>query len=84
MRAGQSPTALILARAGMMGHDVAAGAFHVHVSLPVHERRPPRHLWRRGGVACLRRNVLGGELNANIWDLGWRPIFLVNLPIWSL
>jgi EmrB/QacA subfamily drug resistance transporter len=34
------------------------------------------------GTASFSGNVLGGLLvQANILDLGWRPIFLINLPI---
>ncbi len=34
------------------------------------------------GIGSLLGNVLGGYLvNANLFGLGWRPIFFVNLPI---
>lgn len=35
-----------------------------------------------GGLAAVLGPVIGGLLiSANLFDLGWRPIFLVNLPI---
>lgn len=34
------------------------------------------------GMASVAGPVLGGWLiEANIWNLGWRPIFLVNIPV---
>ncbi|GAB3355900.1 MFS transporter [Amycolatopsis echigonensis] len=35
-----------------------------------------------GGIATVIGQLLGGALvAANLWDLSWRPIFLVNVPI---
>ncbi len=35
-----------------------------------------------GGIATVVGQLLGGALvAANVWDLSWRPIFLVNVPI---
>ncbi|WP_037365028.1 MFS transporter [Amycolatopsis orientalis] len=35
-----------------------------------------------GGIATVVGQLLGGALvAANLWDLSWRPIFLVNVPI---
>ncbi|MFD9963863.1 MFS transporter [Amycolatopsis sp. NPDC058986] len=35
-----------------------------------------------GGIATVIGQLLGGALvAANVWDLSWRPIFLVNVPI---
>lgn len=34
------------------------------------------------GLASVSGPILGGALiNADLWGLGWRPIFLINLPI---
>ncbi|MGV9300235.1 MFS transporter, partial [Amycolatopsis sp. NPDC003676] len=34
-----------------------------------------------GGIATVVGQLLGGALvAANVWDLSWRPIFLVNVP----
>lgn len=34
------------------------------------------------GLASVTGPILGGTLiNADLWGLGWRPIFLINLPI---
>jgi MFS family permease len=34
------------------------------------------------GLAAVAGQVLGGILiSADLWNLGWRPIFLVNIPI---
>ncbi|WP_136634320.1 MFS transporter [Pseudooceanicola onchidii] len=34
------------------------------------------------GLASVTGPILGGALiNADLWGLGWRPIFLINLPI---
>ena len=55
----------------------------IHVSLPPHERRLAFGIFGVVvGLGAFAGNVLGGELiNADIWGLSWRPIFLVNLPI---
>jgi EmrB/QacA subfamily drug resistance transporter len=81
-----SPTALILGRTlqGMMGAMMSPQVLSIiHVSLPPHERRLAFGLFGVVvGLGAFAGNVLGGELlHANIWNLGWRPIFLVNLPI---
>ena len=82
----QSPMALILGRVlqGMMGAMMSPQVLSIiHVSLPAHERRLAFGIFGVVvGLGAFAGNVLGGELiEANIWDLAWRPIFLVNLPI---
>jgi EmrB/QacA subfamily drug resistance transporter len=81
-----TPIALILGRTlqGMMGAMMSPQVLSIiHVSLPPHERRLAFGIFGVVvGLGAFAGNVLGGELiKANIWDLGWRPIFLVNLPI---
>jgi EmrB/QacA subfamily drug resistance transporter len=81
-----SPMALILGRIlqGMMGAMMTPQVLSIiHVSLPPHERRLAFGIFGVVvGLGAFAGNVLGGELiKADIYGLGWRPIFLVNLPI---
>ena len=81
-----SPMALILGRIlqGMMGAMMSPQVLSIiHVSLPPHERRLAYGIFGVVvGFGAFAGNVLGGELiEANIYGLSWRPIFLVNLPI---
>ncbi len=81
-----SPVALILGRVlqGVMGAMMSPQVLSIiHVSLPPHERRLAFGIFGVVvGLGAFVGNVLGGELlQANIWGLSWRPIFLVNLPI---
>lgn len=82
----QTASQLIAAR---LLQGVAAAAMVPQVlalitaSFPVHER--PRALGWFGatvGVGSIAGQVLGGVLlQANIFGLGWRAIFLVNVPV---
>ena len=81
-----SPVALIFGRVlqGVMGAMMSPQVLSIiHVSLPPHERRLAFGIFGVVvGLGAFAGNVLGGELiKANILGLGWRPIFLVNLPI---
>ncbi|WP_420143039.1 MFS transporter [Sphingobium sp.] len=53
------------------------------IMYPPHERMAALGLFGiLGGLAAVLGPVIGGLiLNANMFGLGWRPIFLINLPI---
>ena len=55
----------------------------VHVTFPPEEKGQAFSLFGlSAGLAAVTGPIVGGLLiAANIWDLGWRPIFLVNIPI---
>ena len=55
----------------------------VHVTFPPEEKGQAFSLFGlSAGLAAVAGPILGGVLiGANLWDLGWRPIFLVNIPI---
>jgi EmrB/QacA subfamily drug resistance transporter len=68
------------AMAGLMVPQILA---IIHVTFPRHERGKVLGLW--GGVlgtASVAGLVIGGALvEADLLGLGWRPIFLVNIPV---
>ena len=79
-------TTLIVARL-LQGATAAAMVPQVlaliNVMFPVHER-PRAMAWFGAtiGIGSVAGQVLGGAiLQANLFGLGWRPIFLVNVPI---
>ena len=81
-----APTFLIVARAlqGTSASLVFPQVLSViQVSFPVHERAKAFGLFGMViGTASFSGNVLGGLLvSADLFGLGWRPIFLINLPI---
>jgi EmrB/QacA subfamily drug resistance transporter len=55
----------------------------MQVTFPPHERAKAFGLFGMViGISAFSGNVLGGLLvYANVFNLGWRPIFLINLPI---
>jgi EmrB/QacA subfamily drug resistance transporter len=81
-----SPGFLIASR--VMQGSMAAMLFPqvlslIQVTFPVHERAKAFGFFGMVvGTASFSGNVLGGLLvSANVFGLGWRPIFLINLPI---
>lgn len=81
-----SPAFLIAARAlqGVAGALLFPQVLSImQVTFPVWERAKAFGLFGTViGTSSFSGNVLGGLLvNANIFNLGWRPIFLINLPI---
>ena len=86
LRDGAQPVFLI-ARRALQGR-MAAMLFPqvlslIQVTFPVHERAKAFGFFGMVvGTASFSGNVLGGLLvSANVFGLGWRPIFLINLPI---
>jgi EmrB/QacA subfamily drug resistance transporter len=80
------PLGLIAARAlqGVSGALMFPQVLSIiHVSFPPRERGLAFGLFGSvQGAAALAGILLGGLLvEANIYQLGWRPIFLVNLPL---
>ena len=81
-----SPVFLIAARAlqGIAGAMLFPQVLSImQVTFPPHERAKAFGLFGTViGTSSFSGNVLGGLLvSANILDLSWRPIFLINLPI---
>lgn len=81
-----TPAFLILGRAlqGMTAALLMPQVLSViQVTFPVWERAKAFGLFGTViGTASFSGNVLGGLLvSANLFGLGWRPIFLINLPI---
>jgi EmrB/QacA subfamily drug resistance transporter len=81
-----SPVFLIAARAlqGVAGALLFPQVLSImQVTFPPHERAKAFGLFGTViGTSSFSGNVLGGLLvNANIFGLSWRPIFLINLPI---
>jgi EmrB/QacA subfamily drug resistance transporter len=85
---GLAPTASFLVAARVFQGTAAAMLFPqvlsiIQVTFPPHERG--RAFGAFGivqGAASFSGIVLGGLLvEANVFGLGWRPIFLVNLPV---
>jgi EmrB/QacA subfamily drug resistance transporter len=81
-----SPTFLIAARAlqGISGALLFPQVLAImQVTFPQNERATAFGFFGTViGTASFSGNVLGGLLvSANIFDLGWRPIFLINLPV---
>ena len=81
-----SPMVLIVVRVlqGITGAVMFPQVYSIiQVTFPVAERsRAFSILGMVAGVASFSGNVLGGLLvQADIFGLGWRPIFLVNLPV---
>ena len=81
-----SPGFLIAARAlqGVAGALLFPQVLSImQVTFPVYERAKAFGLFGTViGTSSFSGNVLGGLLvSANIFGLGWRPIFLINLPI---
>ncbi|MBF6175493.1 MFS transporter [Nocardia blacklockiae] len=66
--------------AGLMVPQILAT---IRVTFPKHERAKAIALYSGvGGSASAVGLSLGGVLvQANLFDLGWRPIFLVNVPV---
>ena len=58
----------------------------IQVSFPAHERALAfGAMGMVSGAAMFSGNILGGLLiDANLLGLGWRPIFLVNVPVGAL
>ncbi len=58
----------------------------IQVSFPAHERALAFGVMGMvSGAAMFSGNILGGLLvDANLFGLGWRPIFLVNVPVGAL
>jgi EmrB/QacA subfamily drug resistance transporter len=88
MLCGLAPTPglLILARAlqGITGALLFPQVLSImQVTFPARERAMAFGLFGTViGTASFSGNVMGGLLvQANIFDLGWRPIFLMNLPL---
>jgi len=81
-----TPGVLILARAlqGVAGALLFPQVLSImQVTFPPHERAKAFGLFGTViGTSSFSGNVLGGVLvSANLFNLSWRPIFLVNLPI---
>ncbi len=81
-----TPDALVAARLlqGLTGAlMVPQGTSLIQVMFPPHERMKPLAVYGLlGGLATMLGPVIGGVIiGANLFGLGWRPIFLVNLPI---
>jgi EmrB/QacA subfamily drug resistance transporter len=81
-----TPLALILGRTlqGTMGAMMMPQVLSiVHVSMPPHERRLAFGIYGVVvGLGALAGNIIGGEIiNADLFGLSWRPLFLINLPI---
>lgn len=82
----QSPEVLIGARvlqgaaAAMMVPQVLA---IIHATFPPHEKGKVFGLWGAiVGLGGISGPLLGALLTQwNLFDLGWRPIFLINLPV---
>lgn len=82
----QDPSILIAGRflqgatAGLMVPQILA---IIHVTFPRRERGTVLGIWGAVlGIASVAGLVIGGALVAwDLFDLGWRPIFLVNVPI---
>ncbi|WP_378234983.1 MFS transporter [Aquincola agrisoli] len=81
-----SPQVLIIGRV-LQGLSAAAmapqGLASIHALFPLHERSRALGIYGATiGLAAVVAQALGGALiAANILDLAWRVIFLVNLPI---
>ncbi|UVO53105.1 MFS transporter [Sphingomonas sp. SUN039] len=62
---------------------VPQGTSLIQVMFAPHERMKPLAIYGLlGGLATMLGPVIGGAIiGANWFGLGWRPIFLVNLPI---
>lgn len=81
-----TPDALVAARLlqGLTGAMmVPQGTSLVQVMFAPHERMKPLAIYGLlGGLATMLGPVIGGAIIGADWfGLGWRPIFLVNLPI---
>jgi EmrB/QacA subfamily drug resistance transporter len=81
-----NPAVLIMARAlqGVTGALMFPQVLSImQVTFPPHERAKAFGLFGTViGTSSFSGNVLGGLLvSANIFNLSWRPIFLINLPI---
>lgn len=81
-----SPIFLIAARAlqGVSGALLFPQVLSImQVTFPLHERAKAFGLFGTViGTSSFSGNVLGGLMvSADIFGLGWRPIFLINLPI---
>ena len=81
-----TPGVLILARAlqGVAGALLFPQVLSImQVTFPPHERAKAFGLFGTViGTSSFSGNVLGGVLvSANLFNLSWRPIFLVNLPV---
>lgn len=81
-----SPTMLIVGRV-LQGLSAAAmapqGLASIHTLFPEHERSRALAVYGATiGFAAVIAQALGGLLiSANVFDLQWRAIFLINLPI---
>lgn len=81
-----SPTMLICGRV-LQGLSAAAmapqGLASVHTLFPEHERSRALAIYGATiGFAAVVAQALGGLLiSANVFDLQWRAIFLINLPV---
>lgn len=81
-----SPTMLIFGRV-LQGLSAAAmapqGLASIHTLFPEHERSRALAIYGATiGFAAVVAQALGGLLiSANVFDLQWRAIFLINLPI---
>jgi MFS family permease len=81
-----SPAALVTGRilqggaAAVMAPQALAS---IHALFPAHQKGLALSLFGTAyGIAAVAGQALGGVLvSANIWGLGWRSIFLIDLPI---
>jgi EmrB/QacA subfamily drug resistance transporter len=85
---GLAPTPAVLIAARILQGITGAIMFPqvlsiIQVSFPVHERAAAFGIFGMiVGTGSFSGNVLGGLLvQGNLFGLGWRPIFLVNLPL---
>jgi MFS family permease len=88
MLCGVSPSPVFLIAARVLQGVSAALVFPqvlsiMQVTFPQNERAKAFGLYGTViGTSSFSGNVLGGLLvSANIFDLGWRPIFLINIPV---
>jgi EmrB/QacA subfamily drug resistance transporter len=80
------PRMLIVARAlqGTMAAIMSPQVLSIiHVSFPAHEKNKAFAAYGATmGLGIIAAQLIGGGLvDANLLGLGWRPVFLVNLPI---
>lgn len=81
-----TPDTLIAARLlqGLAGAMMAPqGTSLIQIMFAPHERMKPLALYGLlGGLATMAGPILGGVIiGADWYGLGWRPVFLINLPI---